>query len=201
MTGDFGARSSGSPCLGHLSRKRVDDLGDGSTSYHTPNGRVEGTASGNNPGPGSAVWSGKVRAVDASDSLWTPVSGDARLEVDFGRTTIDIDFTNLEAGHGDMSWQVLRIQNGAFAHTTGERYPLRHVLRNPASRCGRHVPARRSPGRLRRRPSARRSTMTRVRSDDPILNYGNRQAPDLWLPSGPSQRLLSHRASFHPPML
>ena len=115
----FWGTQFGDALFGAFVAQGVDDLADGRRSYHTPYGRVEGTVSGDNPGSGSAVWSGKVRAVDTSDSQWTPVSGDARLEVDFDQTTIDIDFTNFEAGHGDMSWQALRIQNGAFAHTQG----------------------------------------------------------------------------------
>ena len=115
----FWGTQFGDALFGAFVAQTVEDLGSGGLSYHTPYGRVEGTASGDNPGSGSAVWSGKVRAVDTSDSHWTPVSGDARLEVDFGRTTIDIDFTNFEAGHSDMSWRALRIQNGAFRHTQG----------------------------------------------------------------------------------
>ena len=115
----FWGRQFGDALFGAFVAQTVEDLADGRLSYHTPYGRVEGTASGDNPVSGSAVWSGKVRAVDTSDSQWMPVSGDARLEVDFDQTTIDIDFTNFEAGHGDMSWQALRIQNGAFAHTQG----------------------------------------------------------------------------------
>ena len=115
----FWGRQFGDALFGAFVAQTVEDLADGRLSYHTPYGRVEGTASGDNPVSGSAVWSGKVRAVDTADSQWMPVSGDARLEVDFDQTTIDIDFTNFEAGHGDMSWQALRIQNGAFAHTQG----------------------------------------------------------------------------------
>ena len=115
----FWGRQFGDALFGAFVAQTVEDLADGRLSYHTPYGRVEGTTSGDNPVSGSAVWSGKVRAVDTSYSHWMPVSGDARLEVDFGRTTIDIDFTNFEAGHGDMSWQALRIQNGAFRHTQG----------------------------------------------------------------------------------
>ena len=48
-----------------------------------------------------------------------PVSGNARLEVDFDDTTVDIDFTDFEAGHDDMSWQALSIRNGAFRDTRG----------------------------------------------------------------------------------
>ena len=46
------------------------------------------------------------------------MSGDARLEVNFGNATVDVDFTNLEADHDDMSWQALQIVSGAFQDTT-----------------------------------------------------------------------------------
>ncbi|MDE0030019.1 MAG: hypothetical protein OXU42_11535 [Deltaproteobacteria bacterium] len=128
----FWGTQFGDSLFGAFVTQRVDDLGGGRRSYYAPGGRVSGTPAGNNPASGSAVWSGKVRAVDASDNRWTPVSGDARLEVDFGRATIDVDFTELEAGHGDMSWRALRIRNGAFAHTQGSDslsgafYGIRH---------------------------------------------------------------------------
>ncbi|MDE0390810.1 MAG: hypothetical protein OXI57_01930 [Rhodospirillales bacterium] len=87
-------------------------------SSYTP--QVEGTPSGSNPVSGSAVWSGGVRAYDSHpDTLGTPVSGDARLEVDFGRVTLDVEFTNLTEGHGDMSWQDLSIVDGSFCHSDG----------------------------------------------------------------------------------
>ncbi|MCY4488747.1 MAG: hypothetical protein OXF11_16760 [Deltaproteobacteria bacterium] len=93
---------------------------EGTVNYYSfPAGRLEGSVSGANPVSGSAVWSGKVRAVDGSGTTWTPVSGDARLEVDFGGATVDVDFTNLGTGYGDMSWSGLRIVNGAFRHTLG----------------------------------------------------------------------------------
>ena len=62
-----------------------------------------------------------MRAFDTdSDADWKPVSGNARLEVDFGDATVDIDFTDFEAGHGDMSWESLGLQEGAFSHTQGQ---------------------------------------------------------------------------------
>ena len=115
----FWGRQFGDPLFGAFVAQRVEAQADGSRSYYTPRGRVEGTASGNNPAAGSAVWSGKVRAFDTADGHWSPVSGDARLEVDFGRAAVDVDFTNLEGGHGDMSWRALRLQGGAFHHTQG----------------------------------------------------------------------------------
>ena len=94
---------------------------EGQTTYYEfPAGRIDGTPSGHNPVSGSAIWSGKVRAFDTRlDAGKMPVSGNARLEVDFDDTTVDIDFTDFEAGHDDMSWQALRVQNGAFRDTRG----------------------------------------------------------------------------------
>ena len=82
--------------------------------YYTPYGRIEGTPSGRDPVSGSAVWSGKVRAVETKPRGYTPVSGKARLEVDIGDATIDIDFTEFGEGHSDMSWRALQLEQGAF---------------------------------------------------------------------------------------
>ena len=96
---------------------------DGSTYFRQgkPFGLTEGTPTGHNPVAGSAVWSGVVRAFEAglgiesfSEVNYTPVSGRAQLEVDFSDTTIDVDFTDFEAGHGNMSWRALQLRNGAF---------------------------------------------------------------------------------------
>ena len=66
------------------------------------------------------MWSGSVRAHDTHpDTLGTPVGGDARIEVDFGTVTLDIDFTNFTEGHGDMSWQDLSVVEGTFQHRDG----------------------------------------------------------------------------------
>ena len=88
-----------------------------------PFGRIEGTPTGHNPVAGGAVWLGVVRAFEAgsgivsfSDVNYTPVSGRARLEVDFADVTADVDFTDFEAGYGDMSWRALQLHNGAFRH-------------------------------------------------------------------------------------
>ena len=90
------------------------------TYYDSTQGRIDGTTSGSNPVSGTAVWSGKVRAFDTqSEARWTPVSGNARLEVDIGDATVDIDFTDFEGGHSDMSWDSLGIQGGAFSHIQG----------------------------------------------------------------------------------
>ena len=84
------------------------------TTYYTPYGRIEGTPTGHRPVSGSAVWSGKVRAFETHLRGNVPISGNAHLEVDFSDSTIDIDFTDFEAGHSDMSWQSLQLVEGAF---------------------------------------------------------------------------------------
>ncbi len=83
-------------------------------TYHTPYGRIEGDPSGYRPVSGSAVWSGKVRAFETHSRGYVPISGNAHLEVDFSDSTIDIDFTDFEAGHSDMSWRSLQLVEGAF---------------------------------------------------------------------------------------
>ena len=81
---------------------------------------IEGTPSGAGPAGGSAVWSGGVRAYDTHpDTLGTPVSGAARIEVDFAAVTLDVEFTGFTEGHGDMSWHDLSIVEGAFRHRDG----------------------------------------------------------------------------------
>ncbi len=81
---------------------------------------VEGTGVGSNPSNGSAVWTGNVRAHDVHpDSYGTPVTGDARLEVDFGANTIDVMFENFSGGHTAKTWQNLHLSNGAFDYRHG----------------------------------------------------------------------------------
>ena len=83
---------------------------------------VEGVPTGTSPTIGSAVWTGGVLAYDAEDVIfegstvttYMPVSGDARLEVDFAAVTIDVDFTNFDNSQADMSWSALAIDNGTF---------------------------------------------------------------------------------------
>ena len=82
--------------------------------------RLPCSQSGSNPVSGSAVWTGGVRAYDAHpDTYGTPVTGTARLEVDFSAATVDVDFTGLSGGHSSMSWDGLSITNGAFSSTSG----------------------------------------------------------------------------------
>ena len=81
---------------------------------------VTGSKSGSNPVAGSAVWTGDVRAFDAHPSAYgTPVEGDARIEMDFGTVTVDVDFTGFDRGHADMSWDNLPVRSGAFSHSRG----------------------------------------------------------------------------------
>ena len=78
---------------------------------------VEGTRTGSNWSAGSAAWTGNVRAHEVHpDSYGTPVTGDARLEVDFGANTIDVMLSNLSGGHTAKTWQDLRLVNGVFDH-------------------------------------------------------------------------------------
>ena len=84
------------------------------TSYGTPTTRVWGTRSGSNPVSGGAVWLGGVRAFSEGLEGHLPVSGNARLEVDFSDSTVDVDFTDFNGGHGDLSWQGLQVTTGTF---------------------------------------------------------------------------------------
>ena len=59
---------------------------EGGTTYTGPFTRIDGEPTGSNPVSGTAVWSGQVRAADThADNYLRPVSGTARLEVDFSR--------------------------------------------------------------------------------------------------------------------
>ena len=93
--------------------QEITRLGN-TTSYGTPTMRVSGTRSGSNPVSGRAVWLGDVRAFETGIEGHLPVSGGARLEVDFSDATVDVDFTDLDRGHDDLSWQGLQMTAGAF---------------------------------------------------------------------------------------
>ena len=79
---------------------------------------VTGLRSFSNPrGRGTAIWTGDVRAYETHpDTFGTPVEGDARLEIDLDGLldTIDVDFTNFDRGHADMSWNNLFVSLGGF---------------------------------------------------------------------------------------
>lgn len=81
---------------------------------------VSGTPTGSNPVSGPAVWTGTVLAYDAHpDTHGTPVTGDARLEVELSAATIDVAFSNFTQGHSDMSWPDLSLRSGAFSSHSG----------------------------------------------------------------------------------
>ena len=102
----------------------IDHETDGTVSRIT-----QGVRSGTSPLTGSAIWTGDVAAyeteeittsVGTSVTAYTPVEGDARLEVDFSSTTVDVDFTNLDNSGVDMSWDGLVMQNGEFRSETAD---------------------------------------------------------------------------------
>lgn len=105
--------------FGAFIHRKVERKGTTTTYYH-PSERIEGTLSGNNPVSGTAVWFGKVRAFETH--FLEPVSGNARLEVDFVGATVDVDFTDFEGGHGSMSWESLGLQDGTFRHAQSGAY-------------------------------------------------------------------------------
>ena len=81
----------------------------------TASGQAQAAPTGSNPVSGSAVWSGSARATDTRpEADGTTVHGSARLEVDFGDATVDIDLTSFGADHEDMSWQALPMVDGTF---------------------------------------------------------------------------------------
>ena len=109
----------GDDLFGAFVGQTIEENG-GTRTFYSPYGRVEGTPSGHNPVSGSAIWSGKVRAFDTRSDAgpnWIPVSGNARLEVDFDDAKVNVDFTDFEAGHGNMAWNALPIRDGAFRDT------------------------------------------------------------------------------------
>ena len=80
---------------------------------------VTGRRSFDNPvGHGNAVWTGEVRAYETHpETFGTPVKGDARLEMDLDDDifdTIEVDFTNFDGGHSDMSWNSVFVSLGGF---------------------------------------------------------------------------------------
>ena len=86
---------------------------------------VVGLRSFDNPvGRGTAIWTGDVRAYETHpDTFGTPIEGDARLEMDLDDffDTIDVDFTNFDRGHSDMSWNSVFVSLGSFrAYYPGE---------------------------------------------------------------------------------
>ena len=95
---------------------------DGTVSTMT-----QGTRSGTSPAMGSAVWTGDVKAYETEDivnfegtsvTTYSPVEGDARIEVDFTAISVDVDFTNFDNSRADMSWDGLAMEHGAFGDET-----------------------------------------------------------------------------------
>ena len=109
----FWGRQFGENLFAAVVEQRITREGD-TTSYWTPTARISGTRSGQNPVSGEAVWLGGVRAFGVGTAGHLPVSGSARLEVDFADATVDVDLTDFGGGHGDLSWQGLRITAGSF---------------------------------------------------------------------------------------
>ena len=83
-----------------------------------PDPRLQGTPTGTSPISGSAVWKGEARAfeVTGSEGSWAPVKGVARLAVDFEAVAVNVDLTDFEGGHENLSWKNLPIDDGAFGH-------------------------------------------------------------------------------------
>ena len=109
----FWGRQFGANVFTAVIDQEITALGN-TTSYGTPTMRVSGARSGNNPVSGVAVWLGGVRAFETGVEGHLPVSGSARLEVDFSNATVDVDFTDFNRGHGDLSWQDLQMTAGSF---------------------------------------------------------------------------------------
>ena len=82
--------------------------------YDPPNASISGAPSGSNPVSGNAVWLGGVRAFDTSRRGYPPVSGNAKIEVDFSASTLDVDFTDFDTGRDDLSWEGLQVAAGSF---------------------------------------------------------------------------------------
>lgn len=87
------------------------------------NRQVGGDFSGTTPTSGSAIWLGQVRATtEASaqcisppcNALYRAVEGMATLTMDFPRSQLDVEFSNMSGGVADMSWESIDVVNGYF---------------------------------------------------------------------------------------
>lgn len=47
------------------------------------------------------------------------MEGKVRLAFYFGKSTLDVDFTEFDRGHDDMSWRDIPVRDGAFKSTDG----------------------------------------------------------------------------------
>lgn len=80
---------------------------------------VSGRKSQTDPTTGSAVWSGIVRASDASSGDYgRPIEGEARLVVDLSAATVDVRFTDFAEEHADMAWTDLPLAKAVLHMTT-----------------------------------------------------------------------------------
>ena len=109
----FWGQQFGENVFGAFLEENTRQVGD-LIYFDIPTARVSGTPSGNNPVSGNAVWLGGVRAFDTSHNGYQPVSGSARLEVDFSDATVDVDFTDFDTDHDDISWEALQVTGGSF---------------------------------------------------------------------------------------
>ena len=82
-------------------------VGDG--WFHDLDAAVTGTPTGTNPTIGGSVWKGAARGAMENGR---PVSGDATLVADLDASLID---AYLELESGNLVWQDLIMENGAFA--------------------------------------------------------------------------------------
>ena len=106
------AEQSGQQLFRALIQQPVTVEGD-TTWYETPRAAVFGTPSGTNPVAGGAVWNGEARAFH--NRRWTAASAAARVAVDFAATTVDVDITDFDTDHPDMSWRDMAVSAGKFA--------------------------------------------------------------------------------------
>ena len=90
-----------------------------------------GKGSGSSPVQGSARWTGSMIGTDVQSgpTRGNRVVGDASVHVDLERAELDVAFTNIRditggnnrrRSHGDMTWQGIALDDGAFAVKTGE---------------------------------------------------------------------------------
>ena len=95
-------------------------------AFKPPSLEVEGVRSGTSPTGGSAVWTGGVRAYEMQvghspttrATIYAPIKGKSRLEVDFASGTVDVDFTRFDDNRADVSWSGLTLDNGEFGGGT-----------------------------------------------------------------------------------
>ena len=109
----FWGRQLGESLFGVFLEKNSSRVGN-TTYYQTPTIRISGSRTGSNPVSGNAVWLGSVRAFDTNSVGYSPVSGSARLEVDFAESTVDVDFTDFDRDHDDISWEGMQLTGGSF---------------------------------------------------------------------------------------